>query len=416
MNGSLPVNEYLHVEIEATNLCNTRCLHCPHEAVSRPAGKMALETYATVLDKVTAYTTNFSIEYAGMGEPLLNPQIYTFIQMVAGRGKTSLTTNASALTSQNIQRLVAAGLNGLTVSFNGSDKALYELMMGGLKFERAQQNLQTALELTRATATQITANVSVTRQTQPRLQEIRRYLNAAGVENIFFSKCHSRGGFLKDGGACTTPLPPVDKYRCDIFQDTIFVAWTGEVLSCCHDLAGANVIGDLKTESLETILERKVQTVAAGVKFSICKDCNDLYRFARDRTPDGQMIAQWVYDLYVETQDFASPSPPPALWEWLNSLYEHEGRPDKFFAKLAAALQEREQQVQAARHEIRVQEVKIQQQANEIHALQAELAAIQATLSYRFMKRIQSLRHLLFPAGSQREQFLTKVLNREQPK
>ena len=43
---------------------------------------------------------------------------------------------------------------------------------------------------------------------------------------------------------CRTPSPPADDFRCDIFTRTLFVAWTGEVLSCCHDLAGANVVGD----------------------------------------------------------------------------------------------------------------------------------------------------------------------------
>lgn len=27
-----------HAEIEATNHCNTRCLHCPHETMSRERG------------------------------------------------------------------------------------------------------------------------------------------------------------------------------------------------------------------------------------------------------------------------------------------------------------------------------------------------------------------------------------------
>lgn len=44
----------LHIEIEATNLCNTRCLHCPHEAISRPSGRMAWEVFQRLADQALA--------------------------------------------------------------------------------------------------------------------------------------------------------------------------------------------------------------------------------------------------------------------------------------------------------------------------------------------------------------------------
>ena len=144
------------------------------------------------------------------------------------------------------------------------------------------------------------ANVSVTRQTQNHLVEIREYLESAGVTNIFFSKCHHRGGFLKGDLVCQTPPPPVDDYRCDIFTKTIFVAWTGQVLSCCHDLAGDNVVGDLQVETLSKIVDRKKNIALNGVKFDICKGCNDLYRFMDDPTLDREPIADWVYELYTD--------------------------------------------------------------------------------------------------------------------
>jgi len=48
----------------------------------------------------------------------------------------------SALTPRYIERLIEAGLDQLTISFNGTDKASYELMIGGLNFERAATYLR----------------------------------------------------------------------------------------------------------------------------------------------------------------------------------------------------------------------------------------------------------------------------------
>jgi MoaA/NifB/PqqE/SkfB family radical SAM enzyme len=128
--------KHLNVEIEATNQCNTRCLHCPHEQIRRPKWVMDWQSYEIISGKIMAASDDFSVEYAGMGEPLLNSQIYDFIRRVTPKGYTSLTTNASALTSQNSERQIDAGLDLLTVSFAGADADTYELMMGGLDFRR----------------------------------------------------------------------------------------------------------------------------------------------------------------------------------------------------------------------------------------------------------------------------------------
>jgi hypothetical protein len=405
----------IHIEIEATNLCNTRCLHCPHELLARPTGRMGWDTYQGVMDKLMAFTPDFSVEYAGMGEPLLNPSIYDFIRYVSGKGRTTLTTNASALTPQNARRLIEAGLAGLTISFNGDEPQLYESMMGGLNFQRAQQNLRTAVELSRGTRTEVAANVSVTRQTQTRLASIKQYLNDTGVTNIFFSKCHARGGFLKDESVCDTPMPASALDRCDIFANTLFVAWTGEALSCCHDLAGANVLGDLKTDLLETILDKKQHILASGLHFDICAHCNDLYRFMNDQTLDGRSIADWVYDLYAGDRPAPGPESHP-LSEWLCRLYEQEGQAERIFAGLEARNRQLVQQESQAQQALAALTVKNQQlrDANQALAslavenqalkdanksLAGQIEAVRSSRTWRWLDRIKRFRQRIFPPG-----------------
>lgn len=298
------------IEIEATNECNTRCLHCPHETISRPKGKMSWETYQTIIDKVrsSAAEKKVFVQYAGMGEPLLNPLLFQFIEYVSPWSTTAITTNASALTEKNIQRLIAAGLDELTISFNGADQDTYALMMGGLSFDRAERYLHLAVAQTVDQHMSVTANVSVTHQTEGQLAQIKDYLTEAGIEQIYFSKCHNRGGYLKGSLVCETPPPPpAGAGRCDIFTDAVFVAWTGEVLSCCHDLSGANRYGSLIEMSLPEILQRQRMIALRGVDFRICAGCNDLYRYKHDSTPDGSPLAEWVYNL-------AAPNGVGAAW------------------------------------------------------------------------------------------------------
>jgi MoaA/NifB/PqqE/SkfB family radical SAM enzyme len=337
-----------HVEIEPTNNCNTRCLHCPHEAISRPYGMMDMANYETIIAKVLTKHPRISVEYAGMGDPLLNVNIYSFIKRINDVAITSLTTNAAALTPKNLEKLIDAGLDHLTISFNGPDKELYELMMGGLNFETAQSRIKMAVEMTKGTRTAVRSNVSVTKQTQPRLTDIKRYINDAGIESIFFSKCHMRGGFMKQSGICDTPLPP-DKAdtRCDVFTETLFVAWSGDVLACCHDLAGGTRLGNLVTDPLDSILEKKAEIAHRGVMFNICRGCVDMQRYMTDNTPDRQPLAEWIYTLYAKGDEQAQ-----QFAKHIQAAGDALDEKDREINELRALLLRRQQQIEEMRGSI----------------------------------------------------------------
>lgn len=357
----------LHLEIEATNKCNTRCLHCPHESITRPLGKMTWETYRTIMDKVFAFEGDVSVEYAGMGEPLLNPLVYRFIAYISDKAWTSLTTNAAALTPRNVQRLIEAGLDRLTISFNGIDKASYELMMGGLDFARAENHLRTAVEMARGQRTEVASNISVTKQLQAQLPTIRDYLTRAGVRTIFFSKCHNRGGNLNDPAICDTPLPPEwARTRCDIFAGTLFVAWNGDVLSCCHDLAGVNRLGNLATDELQTILSQRQATIVHGIDFAICQRCNDMYRYMHASTPDASPLSEWIYALYASADERA---------------------------------QKLTNRISALEHQVASKE-------ETIAALNAQLAEILDSRGWRLLTWLRRVRLTLAPKGSLRERLI----------
>ena len=259
---------------------------------------MNWDTFQIIADKIISYGHTEAVGFAGMGEPTLNPNLPRFIEYVKGRLATWITTNASALTSRNIEKLIEGGLGTVIVSFNGADATTYELMMGGLDFRRAQTHLQDLVQRANGRM-KVVANVSVTRQTEPHLTEIKHYLKELGVTEVIFSKCHNRGGHLKNPEVCMTPLLPATVKRCDIFDGTLFVAWNGDVLACCHDLDGVGRLGNLLTDSISDLDQLKIALRGKGAIFEMCVVCNDLYRFGGDQTPDGRPLSQWIYDLYA---------------------------------------------------------------------------------------------------------------------
>jgi len=391
------------VEIEATNLCNTRCVHCPHEAISRPMGKMSWETYQQVMDNILTYTNEkkyeVTVDFAGMGEPLLNPLIYRFIKHISDRTYTAITTNGSALVPRNIEQLIEAGLRLLIVSFNGSDRFTYELMMGGLSFQRAEQYLRTAIDLTRDTQTDIAINLSVTKLTQSKLIETINYLQQLGIDNISLSKCHNRGGKLNNPNVCDTPPPPSRiNSRCDIFRQTLFVAWNGDVLSCCHDLEGENRIGNLMSNSLEEIVFTKQRVLEKGVNYRICAGCNDMYRF-RDDSKNGLSLKEWIYHLYTCDNEGIS---YPDLLEWIYTIYIQENKPHSFIQRMWNLYDE----ILLTLHE---KESNYKQLENYVKIIEGELETIRESETWLIAKKIQNIRMWLIPPGSFRERLIRKL-------
>lgn len=292
------------VEIEATNLCNAACIHCPREALTRPMGKMSWEVFRRVADQALAHDGLQAVSFSGIGEPTLNPLLPRFIGYLSGKVATVLTTNASTLTDRKTDELLEAGLENIIISVNGHNEDLYGLMMGGLSFEKVGKRIQRFVEAA-GHQVKVAANVSVSRHTEPHLADIRSYLADIGIQDVMFSQCHSRGGHLHAPAVCDTPPPPPSNGRCDIFASTLFVAWNGQALACCHDLAAQGVIGDLVAADLGDILRERNRILDQGVRFPICRGCNDMYRFDKDSLPGDTPLSEWLFDLYTKKDERA---------------------------------------------------------------------------------------------------------------
>lgn len=341
-------------EIEATNHCNTRCLHCPHEAISRPRGMMQWETYEAIVAKIKAYANGkpFALSFSGMGEPLLNPQIYRFIAHVSPYAFTSFASNGAALTEQNVRKLIEAGLDTVFLSFNGDDRESFATMMGGLSYERVLQNMRNAVKLANGSRLKIRANVSITKANQDRISRIGDMLADEGVSPVTYSLCHSRGGNLRDSSVCDTPPMPVERWTCDVMQNTLFVDWRGKAFICDHDLHGEYGLGDLMTESLEAVLERRQKLLDDGVSFDICRGCNDIMRVGGSpplQSGAGGIFRDWIYQLYRDEQETLSEATPP--FKWIYAIYEKQHRLDRLVNRLLAI----EKSVQAENEQLRQQ-------------------------------------------------------------
>jgi len=142
--GALPRSLYL----ETTNRCDSKCQTCirTFETLEPPADLtlervQAIVAQFPVLDRVVLH---------GIGEPLLNPQIFDIVAYLKTRVASVLfNSDAISLTSARAARLVESGLDEYRVSMDAATAATYRRLRGVDRFERVTANVARLVDLQR---------------------------------------------------------------------------------------------------------------------------------------------------------------------------------------------------------------------------------------------------------------------------
>lgn len=257
-------------DIELSSKCNISCVMCPRAKLTRKHEIMSLDLINTLVNWLPS---NAKAMICGLGEPLLNNNVFFLISSLSKRGiEVGITTNGLLLTENNIDMMLNSGINLIQVSFNGSTEEIYRSIMKNGSFLTIIQNLQ---YLAKIKTPKLTVKLAVTIQKENKddVENIRVLANNLGFE-VFLRNLHSRGGLLE-----IENCKPNDSPGCGIFPKVTFIAASGDVLSCCQDLAGKFILGNIKQNTFEDILSGKKRILDKDNWFPICNHCDDEYRY-----------------------------------------------------------------------------------------------------------------------------------------
>jgi MoaA/NifB/PqqE/SkfB family radical SAM enzyme len=83
------------------------------------------------------------------GEPTFHPDLPRMIKLVKDHGahSVSIITNGTLIDKDLFIKLVNAGLDGMEISFEGTDKTNYEYQRAGAKFDVTKNNILRMCEL-----------------------------------------------------------------------------------------------------------------------------------------------------------------------------------------------------------------------------------------------------------------------------
>ena len=138
----------LKLHLEPTSVCNLRCPMCPQaiDAVKGDTGYIDLDLFRKIVDESAPFVREINLFFRG--EPLLHKSMPELLRYGRSKGaRLHVNTNATILRDKQARMLIEDGASKVTISFDGPDKATYETMRKGARYEVTLENVRHFLAL-----------------------------------------------------------------------------------------------------------------------------------------------------------------------------------------------------------------------------------------------------------------------------
>lgn len=266
----------LFIDIEVTSACNLKCPFCAttYRGGSIRKGFMADALYRKILDEGSERGL-YGVKLNIRGEPLLHPEIHTMVRYAKDKGMIDVyfNTNALALTEDASKRLIDAGLDRISVSFEGYTKAVYERHRVGSRFELVIDNIEKLQSLKKkmgVTHPKVRVQTVMLPDIAPLFQAYTKFWSPRVDEVAYLDYKEMK---VKKRGI-------VYPWACPQIWQRMAIWWDGTILPCNHDDDGLLALGNAadtaiaeawRSDRLQEL--RRVHMRGAGHEIAACDGC-----------------------------------------------------------------------------------------------------------------------------------------------
>ncbi len=241
----------LTLTIESTAKCNLFCPMCLRERLYLPPKDMELPLFRKIIDEASEFL-EFAVPY-GLGEPLLNPEIFDMIAYCKKKGiPAGISTNATVLNEDNSRRLIESGLDYIIFAFDGATRETYETYRKGASFDKVRDNIHAFLRIKRSMRSKIFCAVQMValKENFQEAQAVTQMWSREGVEvRIKKDEIHNEGSAIP--GATTNR--PAMRHPCyHLWRGPMYIHYDGTTFPCCYILP-EEAIGNVKRNNLKEI-------------------------------------------------------------------------------------------------------------------------------------------------------------------
>jgi MoaA/NifB/PqqE/SkfB family radical SAM enzyme len=261
------------VQIEATNICNAKCVFCPRDEMHRRQGIMSLELFKKVVDECAELGITH-VRMHNYGEAFIDRKLVEKVRYAKQTGirEVGMISNGSLISEPVARGMIEAGLDAINISVDASGKEVFEATRIGLKYDKVIANIERLLRLRSESGKRrpklilsfVRQNNSVDEQAF-----IEHWRTIA--DKVHVTDLHNWAGTLNGESDVNYPC-----YRPWL---TFTVLWDGRVSLCCADFDGKTILGNLNTHTIaeiwngETYRDIRRQHLDSGGP-DICRACD----------------------------------------------------------------------------------------------------------------------------------------------
>lgn len=241
------VREYpLHLDIEASSLCNLRCSFCDKLPLLKKnqLGNMTFNTFRTIIDQFEQREPLWGIKLSYRGEPLMNKDLPKMVAYAKNKGILDVyfNTNGMLLTENISKKLIEAHLDRISISIDGTTKEEYEKIRIGANLETVVNNLSKLQMLKKH------FHVSY-----PKIRIQTVYFEGMDLNNYSqtWMKYADEVAAIdyKDESYRNTDL--VFYWACPQLWQRMTIEWDGSIFGCNNDDLRAMYLGNINEKSIK---------------------------------------------------------------------------------------------------------------------------------------------------------------------
>jgi hypothetical protein len=273
------------VVLELTTRRATRPIFSPlsAHAVDRP--DLTLDQARTLFDQL-GRSDDIRLTLAGVGDPLLHPQAIDIIRLArqAGIAAIHVETDLLDLSPQQIDALVAAGVDILSIHLPALSHATYEAIMGVPRFVEAINNITAVIAARQQRSAGVPLIVPVFTKCTQNFAEMEpwydNWLKMLGSAVIAGPSDYAQQ-IVQIGVADMTPAT---RRPCQRLAQRLTILSDGRVTTCETDFHGRQALGHLTDDTIHDLWTRRLAPLREAhriqdfTNFSLCQNCTEWHR------------------------------------------------------------------------------------------------------------------------------------------
>ncbi|HVW20861.1 MAG TPA: radical SAM protein [Opitutaceae bacterium] len=314
--GRLAAEFPSQIIVDATEICNLECIHCPHPDFKRSAhfGSRSLprELHDKMVEEVRTHGRGHTqyIRYTSNGEPLIHSGIYDMLDHAVQNSGVfiTLTTNGTILNAPRVEGLLRSGLHLIDVSIDAVKAETYSLIRRKGRLDVTQSNVQRLIAMRNETRARTRIVVSFVEQPQnsEEAADFERFWTEQGADRVVIRRLHSAAGGVKGIADRLKHQHAAEARRPCLYPwERILLNPAGQLAFCPQDWVHGSVLADYRETTIrETWTSdgyRRLREAHLANNFSCHGFCGQCPDWASTRWPgQGLSYADMVGSFQAE--------------------------------------------------------------------------------------------------------------------